>query len=56
MILSDSPGAVVGPGDVLDVAGQLDNLTVVCVVTGGAPPPSLTWWRDDTLIDTSFER
>ena len=43
-------------GGLLAVSGEERNLTVVCEVRGGQPGPALTWWRDNTLIDTSFER
>ena len=43
-------------GDLLAVSGEERNLTVVCEVRGGQPAPAVTWWRDNTLIDTSFER
>ena len=54
-IMSESSHATVRQG-ILEVAGENRNLTLVCLVTGGAPPPSLTWWKDDVLLDTSFER
>ena len=54
-ILSESSQAVVRPG-VLEVVGENQNLSLVCLVTGGVPPPSLAWWRDDVLLDTSFQR
>ena len=56
-IVSESSHAVVRQGQgVLEVAGEQRNLSLVCLVTGGSPPPSLTWWKDDVLLDTSFER
>ncbi|XP_015791631.1 hemicentin-2-like isoform X2 [Tetranychus urticae] len=32
-----------------------DELRLVCVTVGGKPRPSLTWWRDDNIIDDSFD-
>ncbi|XP_074593430.1 uncharacterized protein LOC141849125 isoform X2 [Brevipalpus obovatus] len=32
-----------------------DELRLICVTVGGKPRPSLTWWRDDVVIDDSFE-
>ena len=55
-ILSESSQATVLQSGVLEVAGENTNLSLVCLVTAGAPPPSLTWWKDDVLLDTSFER
>ncbi|KAI1309375.1 hypothetical protein HDE_00025 [Halotydeus destructor] len=32
-----------------------DELKLICTTTGGKPRPALTWWRDYTIIDDSFE-
>lgn len=32
-----------------------ESLRLVCSVTGGQPRPSLTWWRDYSMIDETFE-
>jgi len=32
-----------------------DDLTVTCEVRGGSPRPSLTWWREGSIYDSSFE-
>ncbi|XP_074603639.1 uncharacterized protein LOC141857110 [Brevipalpus obovatus] len=32
-----------------------DSLKLTCSTIGGKPRPSLTWWRDTTLIDDTFE-
>ncbi|CAG2107347.1 unnamed protein product [Medioppia subpectinata] len=32
-----------------------DRLVLVCVVEGGKPTPSLTWWRESVLLDDSYE-
>lgn len=32
-----------------------DKLVLVCLAMGGKPRPSLTWWRDYTIIDDTFE-
>ena len=26
-----------------------------CVNSGGVPAPALTWWRDEVMIDDSYE-
>ena len=32
------------------------TLVVSCSVLGGRPPPSVTWWRESQVVDTSFQR
>ena len=32
-----------------------DSLRLVCVASGGQPRPALTWWRDYSSIDSTFE-
>ena len=32
------------------------TLVVSCSVLGGRPPPSVTWWRESQVMDTSFQR
>jgi len=32
-----------------------DDLTVICEVRGGSPRPSVTWWREGSIYDSSFE-
>lgn len=31
------------------------TLVLVCEVTGGAPPPRVTWHRDGKLIDSTYD-
>ena len=40
----------------LEVFGEHKNISLKCKVTGGDPPPSVTWWKNDILVDTSYER
>lgn len=42
-------GAEVGP---LEVG---DDLVVICEVTGGSPSPSVTWWKEGSIYDSSYE-
>ena len=30
-------------------------LVATCVNSGGFPPPRLSWWRDDVMIDDTYE-
>ena len=30
-------------------------MTVICEVRGGSPRPSVTWWREGSIYDSSFE-
>ena len=32
-----------------------DDLTVICEVRGGSPRPSVTWWREGSIYDSSYE-
>ena len=32
------------------------TLVVSCSALGGRPSPSVTWWRESQVVDTSFER
>uniref|UniRef100_T1JRN6 Ig-like domain-containing protein n=1 Tax=Tetranychus urticae TaxID=32264 RepID=T1JRN6_TETUR len=32
-----------------------DTLKIICTTNGGKPRPSLTWWRDNSLLDDTFE-
>ena len=31
-----------------------DPLTIMCVATGGEPPPSVLWYKENQIIDRSF--
>ena len=31
-----------------------DPLTIQCVAVGGEPPPSVLWYRDNTIIDKTY--
>ena len=30
-----------------------DPLTIMCVATGGEPPPSVLWYKENQIIDRS---
>ena len=32
------------------------TLVVSCSVLGGRPSPSVTWWRESQVVDTSYQR
>lgn len=32
------------------------NLNLTCEVRGGSPSPTVTWWRESTLVDDTFTR
>ena len=32
-----------------------DPLRLLCTSAGGQPRPTLTWWRDYTVVDDTFE-
>ena len=31
------------------------DLVATCVNAGGDPAPALTWWKEDKMIDDSYE-
>merc|ERR1719336_3314085 len=32
-----------------------DDLVVICEVSGGSPSPSVTWWKEGSIYDSSYE-
>eukprot|EP00090_Calanus_glacialis_P029736 TRINITY_DN4776_c0_g2_i1.p1 TRINITY_DN4776_c0_g2~~TRINITY_DN4776_c0_g2_i1.p1 ORF type:complete len:861 (-),score=112.71 TRINITY_DN4776_c0_g2_i1:337-2919(-) len=32
-----------------------EDLTVICEVAGGSPAPSVTWWKEGSIYDSSYE-
>ena len=38
------------------VYNEGSDVKLICVVRGGRPPPRLTWYLDNTVIDESYER
>ena len=42
-------GAEVGP---LEVG---DDLVVMCEVSGGSPSPSVTWWKEGSIYDSTYD-
>ena len=40
----------------LEVFGEHKNISLKCKVAGGHPSPAVTWWKNDILVDTSYER
>ena len=55
-ISSAGKNAKIRHGDVDIMGGQNKNVSLRCKVSGGDPSPSVTWWREDVLLDASFER
>ncbi|XP_076334817.1 CXADR-like membrane protein isoform X2 [Tachypleus tridentatus] len=51
-VITDSQGlklkGLVGP------LNEGDSLELICQVKGGKPRPSLTWWREYTLLDDDY--
>lgn len=35
---------------------QNQSLSLVCQAEGGDPLPNITWWQDDTRLDTSQQQ
>ena len=37
---------------------RLENVTISlkCKVLGGFPSPMVSWWKDEVLVDSTFER
>ena len=31
-----------------------DPLTIMCVATGGEPPPSVLWYKENQIIDRTY--
>jgi len=40
----------------LEIFGENKNVTLKCRVSGGDPVPAVTWWKNNILLDTSYER
>ena len=33
-----------------------DSVRIKCLVLGGHPSPSVTWWRDHQIVDNSYNK
>lgn len=47
--------AALSSGSLLGPFAEGNRLVLECESTGGFPAPMLVWWRENTLIDDSFE-
>ena len=40
----------------LEIFGENRNVSLKCRVSGGDPTPAVTWWKNNILLDTSYQR